>query len=349
MAADMTAWSSQVIERFKALLNVKGISDEIGEESTDGDGDEAKLKRAAVARNRNSQDVRAAHEALTVLAFSGYQDWCEYDDDDWTKNCLGQVLGEDQSLFLASALTDAGLIDLTTAIQLMAGPYSVAWRQAAENEAAESGGAASASGLVPAENLESWKYSRTPGTRYYIFHDGQYLYSDDQDAPLTGWASADARDEEAAARATEWETGSGVFYTTYETPANVAGTEHVFGRSKYGPWALTRSQAERLLAESGPPQTRGVAGTGSAIEPYYDTGHFTRYDNGTYAFGATADTDAWHATYQDLLDALAAPGSIEGASDPLEGIFDKVPGAISMSLEDLFEAIQEGLSRADQP
>ncbi len=305
--ADMTAWSAQVVQRLKALLNVREISDQAGDDDDAGDGDDAKLKRAAIIRNRNPQDARIASDALAVLAFSGYQDWYDFDDDEWTKNCLSQVLDEDQHRFLVSALTDASLTDFTAAVQAMAGPYRGAWQRAAENEAAESASAASAAGLYPAENTESWEYSRTPGTRYYIFHDGKYLYSDDKDAPLAGWASAEARDDQAAARATEWETGSGVFYTSYENPALAGGVEHVFGQSKDGPWKLTRSRAEQLLAEARRSQApTGVTGAGSPVEPYFDTGHFTRFDNNAYTFGETAGTRTWYSTYADLLDAVAA-------------------------------------------
>lgn len=352
MPADLTSWSSQVLDRLKVLLNVKEISGETGEEDTEGDGDEAKRKRAAVARNRNSQDVQAAHQALTVLAFSGYQDWCEYDDDAWLRNCLGQVLDEDQAGFLASALYEAGLIDLTTAVQLMAGPYQEAWRLAADSDAAPPG----ALELSPAENLESWKYSRTPGTRYYIFHDGQYLYADSKDAPLAEWATAEDRDDEAAARATEWESGSGVFYTSYAEPAYVDGAAYVFGEGKDGPWILDRAQAEQLLAAAGQsPAGAGVAAAGSPIEPYFDTGHFTRYEDGAYLFGETAAPDRWYGTYEELLDALSARDAVSRRRDSaddadrvLQALFDQVPAAAAMSLDDLFEAIHDGLSGAEQ-
>lgn len=337
--ADMTAWNSEIIERFKVLLNVREITGETDDEGLDGDDHEVKLKRAAIARNRSPHDAEAAHDALAVLAFSGYWDWCEYDDDDWARNCLGQVLDDDQSGFLASALDGAGLIDLTTAIELMAGPYRSAWQQAADAEAAQPGSEVTAAGLVPAENLESWKYSRTPGTRYYIFQEGQYLYSDDKDAPLAGWATAEARDDQAAARATEWESGSGVFYTDYENPALVGGVTHVFGRSKDGPWVLTRQQAEQLLVTSRQ-SSGGATGAGGSVEPYFSTGHFTKYDNGSYFFGATADTATWYPTYQELLDSLAgrATPAADGA-EALRRLLEAVPEARGLTEQELADAI----------
>jgi hypothetical protein len=318
MSANMSDWDSQIVNRFKVLLNVSEISGDTGEEGTAGDDDEAKLKRAAIARNRNPDQAGTAHETLTVLAFSGYGDWCGYDDDEWTRNCLGQILDEDQNSALVAALRNAGLAELQEAIQKMADTYTSDWQLAAENEAAEAvlaGATVTAAGLIPAENVESWKYSRTPGTRYYIFHNGQYLYSDDQDALLANWASAEYRDEEAARRATEWETGSGVFYTSYDNPALVGNVTHVFGPSKDGPWNMDRAQAAARLAESRRSQAAGgVTGEGSRIEPYYDTGHFTKYDNDTYYFGETRDTAAWFPAYQDLLNAIAQRDAVPAAA-----------------------------------
>jgi hypothetical protein len=313
MAADMSQWDSQVIERFKVLLNVGEISGSSGGEGVVGDDDEAKLKRAAIARNRNPGQARAAHEALTALAFSGYQDWCSYDEDEWTRNCLGQVLGDDQNSVLVPALRNGGLAELEDALEKMAGMYAAVWQQAAEEEAAEAvraGATVTAAGLVPAENVESWEYSRTPGTRYYIFHDGQYLYCDDQNAPLASWATAEDRDEEAAGRATEWETGSGVFCTSYDNPAHAGNVTHVFGLSKYGPWNLTQAQATSKLAESRQSQASGVAGEDSPAEPYYNTGHFTKYHNGTHYFGEASDATIWYPAYQDLLTAIAQRGAV---------------------------------------
>lgn len=317
-AADMTTWSPRVIRRFKALLNIKEISGQTSEAGAEGDSDEAKLQRAAIARNRSPVEAGAAHEALAVLAFSGYRDWCEYDDDAWTTNCLGQVLDDEQSRFLVQALEQADLIDLIAALARMADTYRTAWQRAAESEAAqasEAGATVTAAGLIPGENTESWKYSRTPGTRYYIFHNGQYLYSDDREAPLTGWATAEARDAKAASAATEWETGSGVFYTAYDNPAHVAGVTHVFGRGKDGPWVLTRAQAEEVLAVARRSKAPGgVAAAGNPVEPYFDTGHFTKYQDGTYYFGETRDAATWFPSYQDLLNAIARRDSARSAA-----------------------------------
>lgn len=325
-ATDMTAWNSLVVERFKILLDVKEISGEISDEGIDGDDDDAKLERAAIARNRNAMDVRIAHDALAALAFSGYDDWCEYDDDDWTKNCLSQVISDQQSSFLVSALEAADMIGLTSALSRLAGEYRREWELAAE--AISSGRADDdAEGdpeLNAAENTESWKYSRTPGTRYYIFYGGKYLYSDDKDAPVKEWASAEIRDNDAARHATEWESGSGIFYTPYENPEHVDGASYIFGRSKDGPWTLTRSQAEHLLIESRQsPASGGVAASGSSIEPYYDTGHFTRYANGVYTYGETADAASWYATYDELLTAIGADRDDEDQAEDDDIVTDE--------------------------
>ncbi len=358
-AADMTGWDSRVAERFKVLLDVRAISGDVGgqveddgEDGVGDDGDKAKLKRVAIVRNQNALDVQAAHDALAALAFSGYQDWCEYDDDDWLRNCLGQVLDDEQSNVLVSALENADLLGLAAAVKKMADTYVAAWERAAEHEFAEADSPSGAGGLNFAENTESWKYSRTPGTRYYIFRDGLYLYSDNKDAPLAGWATAGARDDEAASRATEWESGSAVFYTPYEDPSQVGGVTHVFGRSKDGPWVLTRSQAERLLIASPQPPAAAV-GAASPIEPYFDTGHFTKYQNDAYFFGESADTGTWHRTYQELLDTLAErerpaedeDEDLDELADALAELFEAIPEAADMPTDELYEAIMRGAQK----
>ena len=316
----MSSWDSQIIQRFKALLNISDTFTGTSAEGTDGDSEDAKLKRAALARNLKRDKAETAHEVLTTLAFSGYQDWCAYDDDAWTKNCLAQVFDADQSGYLAERLQDTGLDKLQEALTEMADSYASAWQQAAENEAAQAaqaGATVTAAGLIPAENAASWEYSRTPGTRYYIFLDGEYLYSDDKNALVQHWATADTRDEEAAQRATEWESGSGIYYTSYDNPAHVAGVTHVFGRSRYGPWNLDRAQATRLLAQPRQAQApSGVTGQGNPIEPYYDTGHYTKYDNGTYYYGKTRDATTWYPTYQQLLDTLAGAETTTATAAP---------------------------------
>jgi ppGpp synthetase/RelA/SpoT-type nucleotidyltranferase len=327
MSADMKDWDSQIVERFKTLLNVSDISGDVHEEGASGEGDEAKLKRAAIARNSNPLYVQLAHKNLTALAFGDYQEWCTYEDDDWTTECLGQILDEDQNAVLLKALRGAAPLDLADAVERMAGTYAKAWQQAADNVARSTEAAkheateyetyqaddtTTASGLVAAENVERWKYSRTPGTRYYIVHDGEYLYSDDKNAPLAGWATDEARDAQAAARVTEWETGSGIFYTSYENPAHVNNVSYVFGESRYGPWSLDQSQAADLLADKDRQARAGVAGQGSSIEPYFDTGYFTKYQSDTYYFGETAGTTTWYSSYQELLDALTARTTLAG-------------------------------------
>jgi len=350
-AADMTAWTADIVARFKVLLDVSKIpvSGEADEDpAPDGENpasDRAKLRRAAMARNGSPDHARVAHEALASLAFDGYQDWCDDGDDAWLKNCLGQVLDDEQSRYLVAALVNADQIDLTAAVQKMADEYRTAWQTAAEDEATQEGAVPTAEGLVPGENTESWKYSRTPGTRYYIYRDGQYLYSDNKNATLPDWATAQARDSQAAARATEWEPGSGIYCTPYLVPAHVGDVTHIFARSKDGPWTLTRAEAADLLTT-----TRQAIGVSDPIEPYFTTGHYTRYHNGTYTYGETRDAATWHPTYQQLLDTIAArtaprateDGELDELAEALVQLFDAVPEAADMPTDELYEAIMRG-------
>jgi hypothetical protein len=131
----------------------------------------------------------------------------------------------------------------------------------------------------------------------------------------------------------------------------------VFGQSKDGPWVLTRSEAEELLTASRQSEEpAGVAGAGSPVEPYFDTGHFTKYENDTYYFGETADASTWFRTYQELLDMLAARAApAESEDEPedeplgelaeaLAELFEAVPEAAGLPPEELYEAIMRGAS-----
>lgn len=242
----MTGWSPVIIERFKSLFNIDALSGEAAESGPDGESEDARtLRLVANARMLSANDVQIVHQALTVFAFSGYQEWHAYDDDDWTKNCLGQTLSEDQSGYIVSALREPAPTDLASVVQTMAGQFVTAWRKEAESEATPVGGLSQQGeehpGLNAVLNDANWGYSRTPGTRYYIYNSGQYLFSDDPNAGLGEWATSEAREEAAKNNATEW--APGISYTPYANAALVEGIPRVYGLSQYGPWNLTEEEA----------------------------------------------------------------------------------------------------------
>ncbi len=53
MSADMTGWNSQLVERLRALLNGKEISDQTGEDDASGDTDEPPRDAVRVAAGRD--------------------------------------------------------------------------------------------------------------------------------------------------------------------------------------------------------------------------------------------------------------------------------------------------------
>jgi hypothetical protein len=247
----MTGWTSVIIERFKSLCDIDRLSGEVAENDPDGESEDARASRlVANARIINANDVRTVHEALTVYAFSGYGQWHCEDDDAWTKNCLGQVLSESQSSYLASVLNQPEPIDLATLVQTVAGRFVPVWRDEARSEATQVAGLPQEGeeqpGLNAILNDANWQYTRTPGTRYYIFYGDQYLFSDDQTAELAEWAAAEAREEAAKNNAAQW--APGIFYTPYANPSLVEGVPRVYGLSEYGPWNLAEEEAVALAS-----------------------------------------------------------------------------------------------------
>ena len=71
------------------------------------------------------------------------------------------------------------------------------------------------------------------------------------------------------------------------------------GKLKY---AIARDAEEWLPTE----ETVEAVGMGATVEPYLETGYFTKYANDQYTFGVTEDATVWYPTYQQLLDAIAA-------------------------------------------
>jgi hypothetical protein len=246
-AIDMTGWSPVTVERFKSLFNIDALSGEIAESGPDGESEDARASRLmANARVLNANYVQIVHQALTVFAFSGYREWHAYDDDDWTKNCLGQTLSEDQSGYIVSVLHEPTPAGLASVVQTMAGQFVTAWREQAQSDATAAGAVSQPGeehvGLNAVLNDANWEYSRTPGTRYYIYRSDQYLFSDDPNTGLGEWATSQAREEAAKDNATEW--APGIFYTPYANPSLVEGIPRVYGLSQYGPWTLTEEEAQ---------------------------------------------------------------------------------------------------------
>lgn len=230
----MSGWSPVIVERFKSLFNVDGLSDEVPEHAPDGESEDAATSRlVASARIRNANDVQAVHEALAAFAFDGYREWHSYDDDDWTRGCLARTLSEDQSSYLVSALGQPAPADLASLVRTVAGQFVSAWRERAQPP-----------GLGAVLNEANWQHSRTPGTRYYIYNGDQYLFCDDQHAGLGDWATSHDREEAAKNNATQW--APGIFYTPYPDPSLVDGVPRVYGLSEYGPWTLTEQEAVAL-------------------------------------------------------------------------------------------------------
>lgn len=247
----MTGWSTAIVARFRSLFNIDGLSDEVAEYGPDGESEDGKASRlVATARVRNANDVQTVHEALTECAFSGYRGWHSRDDDDWMKHGLASMLSEDQSGYLVSVLREPSPADLSAIVRTMAGQFVPVWREQARSGATEMTGPSREAEECPGFNVilneANWRYSRTPGTRYYIYHGGQYLFSDDQNAQPGDWTPSRDREEAAKNNAVQW--APGIFYTPYADPSLVGGIARVYGLSEDGPWILTEEEALALAS-----------------------------------------------------------------------------------------------------
>ncbi len=142
------------------------------------------------------------------------------------------------------------------------------------------------------------------GTEYYKLSSGQWLYGPSRQG--ADWAPLEDRLRYAVTPAGNggkvepyFDTGH---FTKYENDA------YTFGESADATfWHGSYQELLDAIAATSEPQPTGTAkvAVGDDVEPYFDTGHFTKYANDTYYFGETRDTGTWHGTYQELLDAIS--------------------------------------------
>lgn len=245
---EAAGWAS-ALPAFECLLRPSG-ADAPAKAVADGTAEALDKPRQAMPRFGELGD------ALVDLVFGGYHDWYQYEDA-WVLHNLAQVLddeGAQQTGLLAhlgricgAAATDAADSVCTDFLTYAEWCVQV-WRTEAQQAASEpqDGQLESAQ-----ENTASWNYSRTPGTFYYRYRDGKYLYNDAADAPAEDWKELPYWDDlaEAAAGAPGsdlsavegWGNEWNGWYAIPTTDPARFGT-HVYGQGKSGPW-MTRDQA----------------------------------------------------------------------------------------------------------
>lgn len=210
----------------------------------------------AVTEARPGLRLDQIGDRLVPLVFEGDTGWFG-NEDTWILRNLGHVLDDEgvQERELLTALDAIGIAEssegLTVALTRFAttvDQYSELWQEEAEagrystadTYDTERGGAADLEGTP---NDANWDADRTPGTRYYIYYNSSYLYSDRQSGPLDTWQTLQQRQASAEALAQPWGDRAGASYTPSGN-ATLYGGDYVYRLSPAGPW-LTKEEADR--------------------------------------------------------------------------------------------------------
>ncbi len=230
---NLGSWGSY-LPRFKNLIRPDGVS-AVGEAEENVEStrnvDSAKMAIATITN------------ALPNLVFDGYRDWYSYDDE-WVLRNLGQVLTAEEEHEILGQLDQGTPESLAKVLDYIASERLGIWQNIAREEFSQPEGDAPAEELQGEANTANWQASRTPGTYYYTYLDGRYLYCDLSSAPLSEWETMPVRDDLAARNAEPWGV-TGWFYTPVGEPG-LYGGDFVFAASPDGPW-VTEEQASAQL------------------------------------------------------------------------------------------------------
>lgn len=240
---NVTAWLSGPMATFKALLRVP----------VEGDGAEpAGETGLAAARAARKAEIGALADELAYLLFDSNTQWFDQDDASLA-GYLNAWLSAEQDTSLRTALNSGDEAGLTAVVDWLT-RWLPGWKQQAEAEiaAATAEGGATADGeLVGVEN-PNWQQDRMPGTRYYTYHDEEYLYADSQRAPAAAWKPMAERQRAATEAARPW--GESWFSTPTGQAAGSQpyGGEYVFARSADGPWVTLAEAQAKAKADTSP-------------------------------------------------------------------------------------------------
>lgn len=215
-------------------------------------------------------------DKLVPLVFESEQEWYSYDDA-WILTDLASVLddiGEQENQILlgldelamiakgvekASELTEAELEARVEQLEIAIPAntllarlnlYVSGWQEEASRVGAEQLAEATADG-IPGDFNSNWESDAVPNTRYWIYANGEYLYSDRKVAPLDQWLSLPRREDAAEAAKQPWEGALGWSGTAVgdDFVADYGGVGFVFRRDPDGPWMTQARAFEALAAE----------------------------------------------------------------------------------------------------
>lgn len=223
------AWSSS-LGRFKSLLRPEGAG------ASDGEDESVEAARGA------GSVLAGVSGTLPDAVFDGYGDWYGYQDE-WVLTHLAWALSPSEEAEILGLLAQDTPEALGQLLEYVDGRLG-AWREAAREHASATAGAGGT--LTGEANTANWQANRLPGTYYYAYTDGRYLYSDTPEAPAGEWAELPERERAAADQAQPWGE-SGWFYTPV-ADAGLYGGAYVYAALRDGPWT-TQEQAAETLAQ----------------------------------------------------------------------------------------------------
>jgi len=280
-------------------------------------------------------------DKLVPLVFEGYQDWYSYEDQ-WILKDLASVLDDtgDQEIQILRGLDELGLLargiekaseltpdEIEARVQQLdvglaanslltrLSQYVAAWQDEASRVGSEQQAAATTEG-IPGDTNANWDDDAVPGTRYWIYADGGYLYSDRKVAPLDQWMSLQGRENAAEAAKQPWNGAPGWSCTPVgdESVSDYGGVGFVFRRDPDGSW-MTQAKAFAALDQEEEEARLAVELTGELYSNwaqdripgtrcwvYFDNGHlFSDYQ--------TAPLGRWAplADREDRAEAAARP------------------------------------------
>jgi len=274
---NLGSWSSY-LPRFEDLLRPAGI---------DPLGEVAENVEAARGREAAGTALAAIEAVLPDAVFGGRRDWYDLDSE-WVLRSLGRALSLADEQEVLSLLGQGTAEALGEALGYIAGRLG-AWREnSALQQPSQTHDEHGPALLTGVANTENWQSNRIPGTYYYAFADGEYLYGDESEAPADAWAALSVRERLAAEAAQPWGE-SGWFYTPTGTPG-VYGGDHVYAASQSGPWMTMEQATDQLHHLAQQPSTE--QGQGTAAPGRYTAVEAVSEHPG-WAVGYDSDENVW--------------------------------------------------------
>lgn len=254
-ALNQSGWA-QYLPIFKNVFRPSFVSGSVGL------GEFESCDAAITQARADSSIFGDLGDRLINLVFDGYRDWYQ-SEDSWVLQEIVQVLddsGDQQNSLInglyaiGSGTDDEARKSALLSLAVIAEQFMNLWQQEAAADGYTRAEVVEQAAVIEGTpNTDNWQASRTPGTFYYAYVDGRYLYSDVAEGPIEEWETLPEREQLASELAQEW--GAGFCTPTGGNPDY--GADYVFALSKEGPW-LMQSEVEAAMATAAPASPEAV-------------------------------------------------------------------------------------------